>query len=180
MERVLAVVEAARMRNVRRYYVPGQPVFITQVCAGRAPRLADPARKQVVLDALLELHAAGRLRLLAYAILDDHLHLLALPRDGEFSTPMRSFKLRVLRRIGGDHRGRAAAFWQPRFHDHVCRNDGDVARHVDYIHYNPVRHDYVARAGDYAMTSLAAWIRAGRRERGWGDSEPAALPPGNE
>ena len=30
--------------------------------------------------------------------------------------------------------------WQDRFWDHVIRDDRDLGRHIDYIHYNPVKH----------------------------------------
>jgi REP element-mobilizing transposase RayT len=33
--------------------------------------------------------------------------------------------------------------WQWRFWEHLIRDDDDLARHVEYIHHNPVKHGLV-------------------------------------
>ncbi len=41
---------------------------------------------------------------------------------------------------------REKGIWQRRYWEHAIRNDADLERHVDYIHFNPVKHGYVSRA----------------------------------
>ena len=41
------------------------------------------------------------------------------------------------------------AIWQRRFWEHVIRDEADYAAHIDYIHYNPVRHGLASAARDW-------------------------------
>ena len=161
------------MRNVRRYIIPGHPVFITQVCFERRPLLEDVPRKLVVLDVLRELKTELGFRMLAWAILPDHVHLLIDPRDGRFSELMRSFKLRVHRQ---ERLPTGDRFWQPRFHDHICRTDIDVERHIDYIHYNAVRHGHAPKPLDWAWSSFRTYVEMGIRLPDWAaQAEPKGI-----
>ncbi len=58
--------------------------------------------------------------------------------------------------------------WQRRFWEHQIRDDGDYARHVDYIHWNPVKHGHVEQAGDWPYSSLHRFIREGLLPVNWG------------
>ena len=161
------------MRNVRRYVLPGHPVFITQVCFERRPLLDEAPRKLLVLDVLRELKTELGFRMLSWSILPDHLHMLVEPRDGCFSELMRSLKLRIVRRLSlpaGDR------FWQPRFHDHVCRDARDVERHIDYIHYNAVRHGHAPAPLDWAWSSFRTYVELGLRDETWAaDAAPVRI-----
>jgi putative transposase len=44
--------------------------------------------------------------------------------------------------------------WQNRFWDHVIRNQDDMNRHIDYIHFNPVKHGLVSKPFDFRYTSI--------------------------
>lgn len=57
--------------------------------------------------------------------------------------------------------------WQRRFWEHLIQDDTDFARHVDYIHFNPVRHGLVGRPVDWPWTSLHGYIRQGIVAPGW-------------
>jgi putative transposase len=63
---------------------------------------------------------------------------------------------------------------QHRFYDHVIRNDKDWARHMDYIHYNPVKHGFVLKPEDWDYSSYLDCVKQGLYEIGWGwnDVEP--------
>jgi putative transposase len=37
--------------------------------------------------------------------------------------------------------------WQRRFWEHTVRDAKDFARHVDYVHFNPVKHGRSSTAG---------------------------------
>jgi len=58
--------------------------------------------------------------------------------------------------------------WQHRFWDHIIRDAEDYKRHLDYIHYNPVRHGLVASPFEYGPSSLLKWARQGVYEKSWG------------
>src|SRR3989304_8292851 len=62
--------------------------------------------------------------------------------------------------------------WQHRFWEHVLRDDRDFGRHVDYIHFNPVKHGHAGRAADWPHSSIHRYIRTGLVPPDWaGDVE---------
>jgi putative transposase len=63
---------------------------------------------------------------------------------------------------------REATIWQRRFWEHRIRNDADFERHVDYIHYNPVRHGYVASASDWPYSTFQQYVERGIYAPDWG------------
>ena len=64
--------------------------------------------------------------------------------------------------------GGESAVWQRRFWEHTIEEEFDFERHVDYIHYNPVKHCLVARPGDWRFSSFLRWVRQGHYPPDWG------------
>ena len=155
------------MSNLRRYPGHGHPVFLTLVCRDRAPHLGSDTAKTLFLDLLREIKPERPFRLHAHVLLDDHTHLLLTPEDGNFSAIVQRLKLRFTRRM---LREGSASCWQPRFWDHIIRDADDMARHLDYIHYNPVKHGFVRCAAEYPWSSLRAHIERGHYPEDWGSS----------
>jgi putative transposase len=66
------------------------------------------------------------------------------------------------------------ALWQRRFWEHTIRNDRDLERHVDYIHFNPVKHKLVSRVCDWPHSSFHQYVERGLLPEDWGgDLTPA-------
>jgi putative transposase len=61
--------------------------------------------------------------------------------------------------------------WQRRFWEHVIRDERDYAAHVDYIHYNPVKHGYVKAAAQWAHSSFHAYCRRGTYALDWAGAD---------
>ncbi len=57
--------------------------------------------------------------------------------------------------------------WQRRFWEHTIRDDTDFARHLDYIHFNPVKHGLVTKVGDWAYSSFRRYVRHGILPQDW-------------
>ena len=70
---------------------------------------------------------------------------------------------------------RELGLWVRRFWEHQIRDENDLMRHVDYIHFNPVKHGYVQRVADWPYSSFHAHVRKGIYPIDWagnaGDSE---------
>ncbi len=49
--------------------------------------------------------------------------------------------------------------WQRRYWEHMIRNEDDYAQHVNYIHFNPVKHGYVDHAADWAYSVFIGILR---------------------
>ena len=123
-------------------------------------------------------------------VLPDHLHALWTlpPGDSDFSTRWMLVKSAFSRRYtqttelrapGPSRvRRREQAIWQRRFWEHQIRDERDLASHVDYIHYNPVKHGYVSAAKDWPYSSFHRYVRLGLCPLDWGAPAPPSFPEG--
>jgi putative transposase len=57
--------------------------------------------------------------------------------------------------------------WQRRYWEHTLRDENDVTRHLDYIHFNPVKHGHTARVRDWPYSSFHRWVRLGAYREDW-------------
>ncbi len=165
------------MTRIRRYYASATPVFITAVCHERRPYLRLPERKDLLLAVMREVKAELAFRMLAYAVLDDHFHWMIVPAvPTDFPRIMQSVKLRFSRRVLRVLPQEGPRLWQRRYWDHLIRDAGDLERHLDYIHFNPVRHGYVDSPLGYRWSSFQEYVDRGRYGSDWGaHGAPPAL-----
>jgi len=163
-------------------FTPGATYFFTATLHDRrATTLVDH------IDLLIEAIAATRerrpFRCLALVVLPDHLHAIwRLPEgDADYPGRWRSIKsgfVRRLRKAGSAPSSdvqRPARIWQSRYWEHRIRDGRDLEAHVDYVHYNPVKHGHASAPEAWPHSTVHAWIRAGRLSPGWGTTpvEPA-------
>jgi len=94
-----------------------------------------------------------------------------------FSTVLHSVKRNYTLNFKSEH-GITGSFslWQSRFWDHIIRDENDLNKHFDYIHWNPVKHNYVRCPNDWAHSTYRHWLRRGYYDPGWGcDEKPAGI-----
>ena len=116
----------------------------------------------------------------AMVVLPDHLHaMLTLPEnDNSFPTRWRLIKAGFSRQIPQHERISKSrktkgerGNWQRRYWEHLIRDDRDYEKHVDYIHYNPVKHGYVSQAIDWPYSTIHDYVERGLVNRDWGCGE---------
>jgi putative transposase len=114
---------------------------------------------------------------IAICVLPDHLHALwALPEgDADFSIRWNLIKSGFSRglepsmsRSASKVAKREKGVWPRRYWEHAIRNDADLERHVDYIHFNPVKHGHVTRVGDWPHSSFHRYVERGLLALDWG------------
>jgi putative transposase len=162
------------MPDYRRYRIPGGCYFFTVVTAKRQPLLVDHIA--LLRAAFRNVRARHPFTVEAAVILPDHLHCIwTLPeQDSAFARRWRLIKVCFTRLLSSaseppkqpDRCKRTV--WQPRFWEHVVRDERDYQRHVDYIHYNPVKHGYVRAPADWPYSSFERFVRMGVYSREWG------------
>jgi putative transposase len=143
--------------------------------------LAD-RRSTILVDHIGALRAAFRVArrerpflVDAVVILPEHLHaILTLPPGdadfpgrwrrikGHFSSGLIAAGIDVQRNPNGD-----LALWQTRFWEHTIRDESDFERHVDYIHFNPVKHGLAASVRDWPHSSFHRYVREGLLPEDW-------------
>ena len=163
--------------NFRRYYVPNAIVFITQVVQDRYPAFKDETLLELLRSTLRTVRELHPFSMLGYVFLPDHFHLLVRPSgDSNFSQIMHSLKPAFTKaykqRIGLNG---SMKFWQKRFWDHIIRDEADLERHLDHIHYNPVKHGLIARPEDWMPSSFVEWRKRGAYPDEWGWVEPLSV-----
>jgi putative transposase len=144
--------------RLRRWYVPGAIYFITTVTHGRRLILADEAALACWRETLHAVQPLHPFRMLAYAFLPDHVHLLIrISPETDISQVMASAKgnfVRNWRRV----RPGAGPLWQKSFWEHVIRDEEDFAHKLGYIHFNPCKHGLVTDPVLYPHSSLGEYI----------------------
>lgn len=163
--------------DFRRYYIPNAIVFITQIVQDREPIFRNEDHVELLRSTLRRVKELHPFSMLGYVFLPDHFHLLIKPNGGStFSQIMHSLKpnfTKAYKRTMGITGG--MKFWQKRFWDHVIRDEMDFQRHLDYIHYNPVKHGLVTKPEDWAHSSFLVWKERGAYPDGWGWGVPHSL-----
>jgi putative transposase len=160
------------MPNYRRHRLP-LPVFVTLVTHHRMPCLAGD-HAEGLLAAMRAVKLRHPYRHHAHVILPDHLHWLFGVMEGtDFSRIVAALKREFTWRM--KERGMSGPFWQNRFHDHLIRDRADWDKHLDYIHYNPVKHGHCPRPEAWPYSSYHTWLARGAYPMGWGAGEPETI-----
>jgi putative transposase len=169
--------EPVRAR-LRRWYAPDAIYFIVAVTQDRQPVFAEQANIDLLRETMRQVKILHPFAMHAYAFMPEHLHLLIfVPERSNISAVMQSIEWNYTRNYKAA-RGITASthLWQRGFWDHVIRDDDDLQWHMDYIHYNPVKHGLTRRPLDYAHTSFHEYVRRGWYEPDWGcDDMPMSL-----
>ena len=94
------------------------------------------------------------MNLIAWAILPDHMHMLIEPRSNNLSDLMKRLKQKFSGLYRSQYHLKSGRIWQYRYWDHIIRNQNDLNQHLDYIHYNPVKHGIVNKPHIYVHSSI--------------------------
>jgi len=173
------------MAYYRRNYVSGGTYFFTVVTFERRPIFNDALARELLRNAMETIRAKREFEIVAMVLLPDHLHAVwSLPRgDRDYSTRWQLIKesftrsylthgLPEARRNASRVRRRERAVWQRRFWEHTCREEIDVRRCVDYVHWNPRKHGYVQSVRDWPWSTFHRFVRLGEYSEDWGADDP--------
>jgi putative transposase len=162
------------MVGYRRNFVRGGTYFFTVTLADRT--------SSALLDHIAPLRTAFRIArherpftIDAIVILPDHLHAIwMLPEgDADFSVRWKRIKAQFTHRLVRAgvpvkrHRNGEYALWQRRYWEHTIRSEIDFDRHVDYVHFNPIKHGLVNRVRDWPHSSFHLYVRSGVLPLDW-------------
>ena len=163
------------MPHFIRAFIPGGTFFFTvALLERRRSLLTDHIDK--LRSAVVEVRKKRPFTIDAIVVLPEHLHSIwTLPEgDGDFSSRWHGIKWRFSRgiptgerlsprRVRKGERG----IWQRRFWEHAIRDETDFSRHVDYIHYNPVKHGHVKNTADWPYSSFHRFVKEGVYPADW-------------
>jgi putative transposase len=175
--------------NYRRWLNPGSTSFFTVVTHERRAIFQDPEAIRIFGQVLRDVRQVAWFRTIAIVVLPDHLHCIWTlpPKDDDFSTRWKLIKSKFTvswclqpsreegRLSSSRQRKGERGVWQRRFWEHAVRDELDLERCVDYIHYNPVKHGYVLAAQQWPWSSFNRFVAEGQYPKQWGRSVPVSL-----
>ena len=163
----------------RRAFIPGGSFFFTVVTEKRQPLFVSAGTVKVLRMAFRAVRATRPFEVDAMVVLPDHLHCIWTlpPGDADFATRWRLIKTWFTKHCDPvlstePNRARRAkreqALWQHRYWEHALRDEADFTRHVEYIHFNPVKHGLASSAMEWPYSSFRRYVKAGVCLPDWG------------
>ena len=158
----------------------GSTFFFTLVTYRRRPILCADIMRNALRDAIAEVRAVRPFSVDAWVLLPDHMHCIwTLPDDdSDYSMRWARIKRSVSRGCrdvlhdprqlsDSKRKHRESTIWQRRYWEHRIRDEIDFERHVDYIHFNPVRHGHVGRVSEWPYSTFHRYVCNGIYSRDW-------------
>jgi len=155
----------------RRVFNSGASYFFTVVTAQRQPIFENDKAVFLFCDALRHVMKTHPFTQDAFVIMPDHIHCIwSLPvDDGDYSTRWRLIKSWFTKRAF--LLGIEGKCWQPRYWEHCLRDDKDYQGHLEYIHYNPVKHGLVDSPMEWQDSSFKQYVAFGLYQHNWGTGQ---------
>jgi len=174
----------AHMPNYRRIQIPGIIYFFTVVTYKRQKMLVIPKSRQILRAMIHEVRQQLPFTICGWVLLPDHIHCIwALPEnDSDYSKRWGMIKAgfsKMAKNLfhrdewitDSKRKYREATIWQRRFWEHMIRDEDDFRRHIDYLHFNPVKHGLVKRVRDWPYSTFHRFVKKGFYPPGWGGDE---------
>ena len=170
----------------RRAKISGGTYFFTVVTYNRGKILCIPDNVDLLREGFRKILVRHPFKIDAIVVMPDHLHCIwTLPQgDSDFSMRWRlikSYFSRKCRKPAGcveqsetqqknssRSKKKEQTIWQRRFWEHLIRDDRDLIHHVEYIHYNPVKHGLVKSPRDWEYSSFHRYVRENIYDKDWG------------
>lgn len=172
------------MPNYRRLHTQGGTFFFTVVAYNRRRILLGEPIRLALRSAVTEMRKTLPFRNEAWVLLPDHMHCIWTLPPNDDNYPLRWALIkqevtRVYREVYGEAwqlspsrlKRRESSLWQRRFWEHQIRDETDFARHVDYIHWNPVKHGLVVKASEWPYSTFHRYVKEGIYPPDWGTAE---------
>lgn len=168
------------MPDYRRARVAGRTYFFTVVTYRRQRFLCDDDVRGWLRAGIEKTRQRYPFDIDAWVLLPDHLHCIwsLPPGDADYAKRWAMIKQCVTKhcpRLKNDawlndsqRKRNESTLWQRRFWEHQIRNERDFMNHVDYIHYNPVKHGLVQRVTDWPWSTFHRYVDEGVCARDWG------------
>jgi putative transposase len=166
------------MARTRYHFLPDDPApyFITATTVNWLPLFSNPAIVKIIMDSFQFLIDTDRIRLIAYTIMENHIHLIASGENlskeiGNFKSysarccidyyksTQRQIILDQLMINKLEHkRNRVYQFWQEGSHPQRISTQEMLQQKIDYIHMNPVKRGYVDSPEHWRYSSARDYL----------------------
>lgn len=167
------------MPEYRRVFIPGGTYFLTVVTYKRKPIFNHTSACDLLKKVWVTESRRHPFTTNAFCLLPDHFHCVITLPESDINYPMRIREIKRLFSIKYpvteqndliDSRTKRSEryIWQRRFWEHTIRNENDLDKHIQYIHFNPVKHGYVDQVKDWRFSSFHRFVESGLIDMNWG------------
>jgi putative transposase len=174
------------MPDYRRNRVPGGTYFFTVNLANRRSDLLV-REVETLRAAIRAVRLAAPFHIDAWVILPEHMHCIwTLPEEDtdysgrwraikkKFSKALPNVELRLPEVLAREGPG----IWQKRFWEHTIRDDRDYCAHMDYVHFNPVKHGLVAHPAEWPYSTFHKCVALELYDAAWASPDIVIVTSG--
>ena len=177
------------MPDYRRNLIAGGCYFFTVNLLERYQNQLLIQQIDLLRDVVRHVREKHPFHIDGWVVLPDHMHCIwTLPHgDDDYVKRMRLVKTffsknipKTERRSRVRHKKGERGIWQRRYWEHTIRDERDYSVHMDYLHYNPVKHGYVDRVMDWPHSTFRHHVKQWLYPENWAvsDSDISAGEPG--
>ncbi|MCP4162418.1 MAG: transposase [Deltaproteobacteria bacterium] len=169
------------MSNYRRPKLSGGLFFFTLVTFKRRPLFKDQICRKALKDSIKKVREKYPFEIKAWVLLPEHIHCIWQLPENEDDVSMRwrlikSSFTRIIKKIyykeeletESRKKRKESTIWQRRYWEHQIRDQEDYNNHIDYIHYNPVKHKLVKNVKDWEYSTFHGFVRNDIYREDWG------------
>lgn len=165
--------------NYRRLFIENTYVFITIVTSKRRPILIDNIN--LLKKAFANAKRFHDFEIFGIVILPEHFHMIIKPKiitnypkiinliKSYFSKHIDIEGIKDYQISPSRQMKQEKDIWQRRYIEHTIRDENDLYKHLDYIHFNPVKHGYTNAVKNWKYSTFEKFVKLGYYESNWGN-----------
>ena len=161
------------MSNYTRVFAQEHPYFITINTEKRRPILIDNIT--ILRQAFANSKQYFDYSIDAICILPDHLHMIIYPKnEKDYPNIIKSIKTYFSKNINQTFdmsqskiKKKELGIWQRRYYEHTIRDEKELEKYRNYIHYNPVKHHLIRSANEWEYSSFSKFVSRGYYDIDW-------------
>lgn len=166
------------MSNYRRVFIQNSCVFLTIITHKRKHILIDNI--ELLRESFKNVNKLYDYEIVACVILPEHMHvILNLKRIEDYPKIISAIKHYFSRKLGikaddltdSKIKKREKGIWHRRYFEHTIIDEIDLNKHIDYVHYNPVKHGHVTNVKDWKYSTFHKFVKANMYDFNWGNNE---------
>ena len=154
--------------NYKRLFIPNSSIFIKVVTNKRKPILIENI--QYLREAFSVTKEKYKFDIIAIIINPDHFHMIIELDDIKIYPKVIGNIKRTFTKISNlnyeINKNRESNIWQRRYWEHTIRNEEDLYKHIDYIHFNSMKH-YNIVPKDWKYSSFKKFVEVGYYDENW-------------
>lgn len=147
------------------YKPGGRQLFLTLAAYQRANVLTEHVN--VINESWKLIEREHGMELICWVVLPNHTHLVLDTNFNPISTLTHSFKLATAKLFHAAKVTGRTALWESQYWSQPMESQRDLERHVDFVHYNPVKHGLAVRPWDYQHSSFREFVKHGYYFKEW-------------